>query len=62
MKDEPRPAFILDDVKGAIVYDVQAQTDAGASTIVLQNSQDIDIQKVKGVKDAVIKNAQKKNL
>lgn len=62
MNDEPRPAFILDDVKGAILYDVQAQTATGTSTIVLKNSRDIDLQKVKGVKDVVIKNTEKKNL
>jgi hypothetical protein len=62
LKDEPRPAFILDDVKGAILYDVQAQTSGGASTIVLKNSKDIDIQRIKGLKDQSVKNADKKNL
>jgi len=62
MKDEPRPAFILDDVKGVIMYDVQAQIALGSSTIVLKNSRDIDLEKVKGVKDVIIKNTEKKNL
>jgi polygalacturonase len=62
LKDEPRPAFILDDVKGVIMYDVQAQIALGSSTIVLKNSRDIDLQKVKGVKDVIIKNTEKKNL
>jgi polygalacturonase len=62
LKDEPRPAFILDDVKGAIMYDVQAQIASGSSTIVLKNSRDIDLEKVKGVKDVIIKNTEKKNL
>lgn len=62
MKEEPRPAFILDDVKGAILYDVQAQTGKDASTLILKNSSDIDLHSVKGVKDAVIKNADKKTL
>jgi polygalacturonase len=62
LKDEPRPAFILDDVKGAIMYDVQAQIALGSSTIVLKNSRDIDLEKVKGVKDVIIKNTEKKNL
>lgn len=61
-QDEPRPAFILDDVKGAILYDIQAQTVAGASTIVLQNSSEIDIQKVKGVKNTFIRTSTKKSL
>lgn len=62
MKDERRPAFILDDVKGVIMYDVQAQIALGSSTIVLKNSRDIDLEKVKGVKDVIIKNTEKKNL
>ena len=62
LKDEPRPAFILDDVKGVIMYDVQAQIALGSSTIVLKNSRDIDLEKVKGVKDVIIKNTEKKNL
>ena len=43
INDEPRPAFIFDDVKGAILYDVQAQTASGASTIMLRNSTDIEV-------------------
>lgn len=62
MSEEPRPAFILDDVKGAIIYDVQPQISAGASKFILKNSKDIDLQKVKGVKDVSIKAADKKNL
>ncbi len=62
MKDERRPAFMLDDVKGVIMYDVQAQIALGSSTIVLKNSRDIDLEKVKGVKDVIIKNTEKKNL
>jgi hypothetical protein len=62
MKEEPRPAFILDDVTGAILYDMQTQTSPGASTFILRNSKDIDIQRVKGVKDAYFKTADKKNL
>jgi len=62
MKDDPRPPFILDDVKGAILYDIQAQKSADASFFMLKNVQDIDIQKVKGMKDVNIKNAEKKDL
>jgi hypothetical protein len=60
--DEPRPPFILDDVKGAILYDIQVQKSAGASYFILKNVQDIDIQKVRGVKDVNIKNADRKML
>jgi polygalacturonase len=62
MNDEPRPAFILDDVKGAILYDIQAQTANGSSNLVLKNSSNIELYRVKGVKDAVIKNTDRKNL
>jgi polygalacturonase len=62
MRDEPRPAFILDDVKGATLYDMQTQTSPAASTFILRNSKEIDIQRVKGVKDAYLKTADKKNL
>jgi polygalacturonase len=62
MQDEPRPAFILDDVRGAILYDMQTQTSPGAATFMLRNSKDIDIQRVKGVKDAYLKTADKKTL
>jgi hypothetical protein len=62
MNDEPRPAFILDDVKGAIFYDMQPQVRQGSSTFVLKNCRDIEIERVKGVKDAAIKTADKKTL
>ena len=62
MNDEPRPAFILDDVKGSIFYDMQPQVGLGYSTFVLKNCRDIDIQRVKRVKDAVIKTVDKKTL
>jgi polygalacturonase len=62
MNDEPRPAFVLDDVKGAILYDIQAQKTQAASTIILQNSSDIDIQQVKGVKNIFIRASAKKTL
>ena len=62
MKDDPRPPFILDDVKGAIFYDIQAQKTTDASFFMLKNVQDIDIQKVKGMKDVNIKNADSRRL
>ena len=62
MKDDFRPPFILDDVKGAILYDIQAQRSAAAPNLLLRNVQDIDIQKMKGVKDELIKNADNKRL
>jgi len=62
MQDDFRPPFILDDVKGAILYDIQAQKTSDASYFMLKNVQDIDIQRVRGVKDVTIRNADKKNL
>jgi hypothetical protein len=62
MRDEPRPAFILEDVKGAILYDMQLQTNPNAATFILRNSKGIDVQRVRGVKDANIKIADNKSL
>ncbi len=62
MNDDYRPPFILDDVKGAIIYDVQAEKAAGASLFMLKNVQDIDIAKTAGVKDVFIRNSVRKDL
>ncbi len=62
MKDDFRPPFILDDVKGAILYDIQAQKNIGASTFILKNVQDINISQTAGVKDVVIKKIDRKEL
>ncbi|HEV8286500.1 MAG TPA: glycoside hydrolase family 28 protein [Chitinophagaceae bacterium] len=62
MKDDPRPPFILDDVKGAILYDIQAQKTSDAFYLMLKNVQDINIQKMRGVKDRNIKNTESKKL
>ena len=55
------PIFILDDVKGGS-YDLQLQVSTGASAFLLENSKDIDLQKVKGVKDVFIKTVNRKTL
>jgi polygalacturonase len=55
MKDDYRPPFILDDVKGAILYDIQAQKTAGVSSFILRNVQDVNIRQTMGVKDTFIK-------
>lgn len=62
MKDEPRLPFILDDVKDAILYDIQAQKAAGVPVMMMNKVQNIGIQRVQGVKDIVIKNAAKREL
>lgn len=62
MKDDLRPPFILDDVKGAILYDIQAQKMGTTSSFILKNVKDINIEKARDVKDAVIKSAERKEL
>jgi polygalacturonase len=62
MQDDFRPPFILDDVKGAIFYDIQAQKNADASYFILNNVSNVNIYRVENVKDIFIKSAAKKNL
>jgi hypothetical protein len=62
MEDDYRPPFILDDVKGVIIYDIQAQKTAGGSSFILENVQDVNIRQTMGVKDTFIKKALRKNL
>jgi hypothetical protein len=60
MQDDFRPPFILDNVNGAILYDIQAQKSADAPYLMLRNVQEIDIQKMTGVKDINLKQIDKK--
>jgi hypothetical protein len=60
--EEPRPPFILDDVKGAIFYDIQAKKTLNGPFAIMYNVQNVDVQRVQGVKDIYIKNAGKKQL
>ena len=62
LKDDYRPPFILDDVKGAILYDIQAQKSSGSSSFILKNVEDIHISQTKGVKDFYVEKAGKKVL
>ena len=62
MKDEPRPPFILDDVKDAIFYDIQAEKSDGAPVFMMKNVQDISIEKVKGTNDTKIKKVDNKKI
>jgi polygalacturonase len=59
---EARPPFVLDDVKGAILYDIQAQKAPGSPVFIIRNSKDIDIEKVSGTKDALLLNPINKTL
>ena len=61
MKDDPRPAFILDDVKGADLFKVNAQkSDVGAQTFVFKNVADINVQQSKNIKDTYIRSAERR--
>jgi len=62
MKEDARPPFILDDVKGAELRNVKAQKANGTPGVVLKNVTDVSIEQVQGVKNATIKKADKKNL
>jgi polygalacturonase len=62
MKEDGRPPFILDDVKGAELRFIKAQKANDSPSVVLKNVTDIQLQQVKGVKDVMIKSAVKKNL
>lgn len=62
LKDDYRPPFILDDVKGAILYDIQAEKSLGTSSFILKNVEDVHISQTKGVKDSYIEKTAIKNL
>lgn len=62
LKDDYRPPFILDDVEGAILYDIQAEKKFDASSIVLKNVEDIHVLQTKNVKDIVVEKAARKDL
>ena len=61
-KPEPRPPFILEDVKSAIFFDIQAEKDSDVPVFMMKNVQDINIEKVKGAKDTQIKNSENKKI
>ena len=62
MNDEPRPPFILDDVKGAVFYDIQAEKNDAGPVFMMKNVQDIHIEKVKGTNDTKIKKVDSKKV
>ncbi|MES1216408.1 MAG: glycoside hydrolase family 28 protein [Bacteroidota bacterium] len=61
LEDDFRPPFILDDVKGAILYDIQAQKDKDAFYFMMKNVEDISAKNIKGLKDISIKTLSSKN-
>jgi len=62
LKDDYRPPFILDDVKGAIIYDIQAEKNTATSSFILKNVEDIHISQTKNVKDIFVEKAERKDL
>ena len=61
MKDDPRPAFILDNVNGADLFKVNAQkADGGAQTFVFRNVSDINVHQSRHIKDTYIKVAERR--
>ena len=62
MKEDGRPPFMLDDVKGAELRFIKAQKANGTPGIVLKNVTDVSIQQVQGIKDVNLKSSEKKTL
>jgi polygalacturonase len=56
VKEDARPPFILDDVKGAILYDVQVQKSTDAPFFMLKQVQDFNIYNSNGIKDTKLAN------
>jgi hypothetical protein len=62
LKDDPRPPFILDDVKGAILYDIQAEKSAGVPYFLLRRVQGLNIYRMENVKDVDLRAVDKKEI
>jgi len=62
LKDDFRPPFILDDIKGAILYDIQAEKTSGTSSFILKNVEKIHISQSNEIKDTYIDKADRKDL
>jgi polygalacturonase len=58
---DTRPAFVLDDVKGAELHGVRAQRAPGANVLVLRDVQDVRVTRSAPLKDAVIERAARKS-
>ncbi len=61
-KEDLRPAFVLDDVKGAEFHDVQAQKAADVPTFVLKNVEDFRTYRCRPVADVQIEQVENKQL
>jgi len=61
-KEDGRPPFMLDDVKGAELRFIKAQKANGTPVVVLKNVSDIILQQVAGLKNVNVKTAENKSL
>ena len=59
MNEEPRPAFILDDVKDAVLRELSLQKGAAAAYFMLKNVRDVRISNSDGMKDVNVKTGNK---
>jgi hypothetical protein len=62
INDDFRPAFVLDDVKGAEFNNVTAQHADGVSTFVLKNVENFKAHQCKPVPDTQLESVERKNL
>jgi polygalacturonase len=62
LKEDARPAFVLDDVSDAKFTDIQAEKTSGSTNFKMKNVNNISFEKVEGVKDVKIKKTVAKNL
>ncbi len=54
---ETRPAFMMDDVKGADLFNIKAQRGTTAQTIIFKNVENINMDKVRGITGRTIRKA-----
>ncbi|HWS85894.1 MAG TPA: glycoside hydrolase family 28 protein [Pyrinomonadaceae bacterium] len=62
MAEDLRPAFVLDDVRGADFRNLKARLAPGASTFVLKNVEDFSLQQSRPLPDTVLERATLKKL
>ena len=61
MRDDARPAFVLDDVRGAELHGVAAQKVAGVPTFVLRDVEEIRVTRSRPVADTYVAKAERRS-
>ena len=61
MKEDRRPAFVLDDVRGADFHGVRAQRGAGAPTFVLRDVTDVRVTHSAPLPDSYVRKADRRS-